>query len=211
MSAIERESYSYNPFDFDERLRFDATTVTKIKISPGTPEYGIWHMKKIPCLLALAFFIPSLQARRSEAAKSDPNAQTVARNQTSPQPGTPQANETVVPAPSEFKKDFVGMMDDKHAIRMSLERKSGDLTGDYFYERVAASNGMERTLRLKGRIDGDGNVTLTETSGETGNPQKTGEFTGKLDCLSANGDVRLRFSGVGSGAKDGKQMRVNRR
>src|SRR5215510_9181745 len=30
MSAIERESYSYNPFDFDERLRFDATTVTKI-------------------------------------------------------------------------------------------------------------------------------------------------------------------------------------
>ena len=194
------------PFDFDGRLRFDAATVTKIKISSGTPEYGIWYMKKIPCLLALTLFIPSLQAGGSEAAKSDPNAQTAAQNQTSPQPGAPQANETVVPAPSEFKKDFVGMMDDKHAIRMSLERKSDDLTGDYFYERVAASNGMERSLKLKGRIDGDGNVTLTERSVETGNPQKTGEFKGKLDGLSANGDVRLRFSGLWTGAKDGKQM-----
>src|SRR5215831_19307077 len=129
-------------------------------------------MKKILCLLALALFIPSLQARRSEAAKSDSNAQTAAQNQTSLQPGAPQVNETIVPAPSEFKKDFVGMMDDKHAIRMSLERKSNDLTGDYFYERVAASNGMESTLKLKGRIDGDGNVTLTERSVETGNPQK---------------------------------------
>ena len=163
-------------------------------------------MKKIPCLLALALFIPSLQARRSEAAKSDPNAQTAAQNQTSPNPDAPHANETVVPAPSEFKKDFVGMMDDKHAIRMSLERKSDDLTGDYFYERVAASNGMERSLKLKGRIDGDGNVTLTETSGGTGNPRKTGEFKGKLDGLSANGGVRLRFSGLWTGAKDGKQM-----
>jgi hypothetical protein len=109
---------------------------------------------------------------------SDPNTQTAAQNQTSPQPGAPQTNETVVLAPSEFKKDFVGMMDDKHAIRMSLERKSDNLTGAYFYERVAASNGMERTLKLKGRIDGDGNVTLAETSGKTGNPQKTGEFIG---------------------------------
>src|SRR5262247_2333351 len=43
--------------------------------------------------------------------------------------GAPQTNETVVLAPSEFKKDFVGMMDDNHAIRMSLERKSDNLTG----------------------------------------------------------------------------------
>src|SRR5262249_38750008 len=41
---------------------------------------------------------------------------------------------------------------------------------------------------------------------ESGNPQKTGEFKGKLDGLSANGDVRLRFSGVWTGGKDGKQM-----
>ena len=47
---------------------------------------------------------------------------------------------------------------------------------------------------------------MTETSDETGNPQKTGEFKGKLDGLSANGNVRLRFSGLWTGSKDGKQM-----
>src|SRR5215470_19917067 len=100
------ESHSYNPFDFDERLRFDDATVTKIKISPGTPEYSMSHMKKIPSLLALALFGASLQVCGSRAAKSDLNAQPAAQNQTSPQPGAPQANETVVPAPSKFIASF---------------------------------------------------------------------------------------------------------
>ena len=30
------ESYNHNPFDFGKRLGFDAATVTKTKISPGT-------------------------------------------------------------------------------------------------------------------------------------------------------------------------------
>jgi hypothetical protein len=36
MSAelMMREGYSHNPFDFGAWLRFDAATVTKIKISP---------------------------------------------------------------------------------------------------------------------------------------------------------------------------------
>lgn len=89
---------------------------------------------------------------------------------------------------------------------MELERKGADLTGDYFYERTGAFNAAMRTLELKGRIDGDGNVTLTETTYKAGNPQKTGEFKGKLDGLSANGAVRLRFSGLWTGGKDGKQM-----
>jgi len=37
LHTTERESYNHNPFDFDAPLRFDAATVTKIKISPGTP------------------------------------------------------------------------------------------------------------------------------------------------------------------------------
>ena len=169
-------------------------------------KYGIWHMKKIPCLLALALFIPSLQSCKSETAKSDSSAQPAAQNQTSPQPDSQQANETVVQAPSEFKEVFVGTIDDKHAVRMELERKDADLTGGYFYERAGAFNSAMRTLELKGRIDGDGNVTLAETAYKAGNPQKTGEFKGKLDGLSANGDVRLRFSGSWTGGKDGKQM-----
>jgi Protein of unknown function (DUF3298)/Deacetylase PdaC len=163
-------------------------------------------LKKTACLLALALFIPSLQACRKEAAKGDPNAGAPAQSQTSPRPNSQQANETVVPAPGEFKEVLVGTIDDKHAVRMELERKDSDLTGSYFYERAGAFNSAMRTLELKGRIDGDGNVTLAETTNERGNPRKTGEFKGKLDGLSANGDVRLRFSGSWIGGRDGRQM-----
>jgi Deacetylase PdaC/Protein of unknown function (DUF3298) len=168
--------------------------------------YGIWHMKKILCLLTLALLVSFLQACKSALAKCDQNAGTPAQNQTSPQPDSQQANEVVVPAPSGFKKVFVGTIDDKHAVRMELQRKNAGLTGGYFYERVAASGEETETLGLKGRIDGDGNVTLTETSNETDNPRKTGEFKGRLEGLNANGDVRLRFSGLWTRGKDGKQM-----
>lgn len=164
-------------------------------------------LKNASCLLALAIFVPSLQACK----KGDPNAGAPAQNQASPQPDSQLPNETVVPAPSEFKDVFIGSIDDKHAVRMELERKGADLTGGYFYDRTGAFNSPIRTLELKGRIDGDGNVTLTETTYQTGNPQKTGEFKGKLDGLSANGDVRLRFSGSWTGGKDGKQMPFNLR
>jgi hypothetical protein len=163
-------------------------------------------LKHASCLLALAILVSSLQACKSETAKSDPNTGAPAQNQSSPQPDSQQPNETVVPAPAEFKGVFVGSLDDKHAVRMELERKGADLTGGYFYERAGAFNSAIRTLGLKGGIDGDGNVTLTETAYGVGNPRKTGEFRGKLDGLSANGDVRLRFSGSWIGGKDGKQM-----
>ncbi|HEX5082751.1 MAG TPA: DUF3298 and DUF4163 domain-containing protein [Blastocatellia bacterium] len=162
-------------------------------------------MKHIPCLLALALFAISLQACGSKSAQGDANVQPAALNQSSPQPDSQQANETVVPAPSEFKEVFTGTIDDRHAVRMSLERNGANLSGSYFYERAGAFNSVMRTLDLKGRIDQDGNVTLAETTYKNGEEQKTGEFKGKLDGLSANGDVRLRFSGVWTG-NDGKQM-----
>ena len=160
-------------------------------------------LKNLLSLLALALFVSPHQACKSGTAKSDPNAATAKQNQTSP------ANETAVPAPPTFREDFVGTIGNKYDISMSLERKGADLTGSYFYEQAGAFNVYEfekKALKLKGLIDGDGNVTLAETSDETGNPQKTGEFKGKLDGLSANGAVRLRFSGLWTGGKEGKQM-----
>jgi hypothetical protein len=55
-----------------------------------------------------------------------------------------------------------------------------------------------KTLELNGRIDKDGNATLTETTQnyDTGGEQKTGEFRGKLDGVSVNGDTSLKFSGT---------------
>lgn len=94
---------------------------------------------------------------------------------------------------------------------MELERKGADLTGSYFYERPGAFNAAMKTLGLKGRIDADGNVTLTETAQnpETGAEQKTGEFKGKLEGVSANGGASLRLTGVWIGGKDKKQMPFN--
>src|SRR5262249_22723114 len=165
--------------------------------------------KRLLCLLTLALFVGSLQSCRREAAKSDPNAGAPAQSQASPRPDSQQPNEVVVPAPAEFKEVFVGTIDDKHAVRMELERKDADLTGSYFYERAGAFNSAMRTLELKGRIDGDGNVSLTETTYKTGRPQKTGEFKGKLDGLSANGDIKLRFSGVWTAARGGEPKPVS--
>jgi Protein of unknown function (DUF3298)/Deacetylase PdaC len=166
---------------------------------------AFWHMKYTPCLLTLALFVLSLQACGNKSAQRDANTQTAAQNPTSPQPDSQQANETVVPAPSEFQEVFTGAIDDKHAIRMELERKGADLTGSYFYERLGAFNSAMKTLDLKGRIDGDGNVTLPETTYKNDKEQETGEFKGKLDGLSVSGDVRLRFSGLWTG-NDGKQL-----
>ena len=163
-------------------------------------------LKKTWCLLALALFGASLQSCRSCASKSDPNAGAPAQSQPSPSADSQQANGVVVPAPAEFKEVFVGAIDDKHAVRMELERKDADLSGSYFYERAGAFNSATRTLALKGRIDEDGNVTLAESTYAAGNPQKTGEFKGKLDGLSANGDASLRLSGSWTGGKGGKQL-----
>ena len=84
---------------------------------------------------------------------------------------------------------------------MELERKDADLSGSYFYERAGAFNSAMRTLELKGRVDEDGNITLAETTYAAGNPQNTGEFKGKLDGLSANGDLSLSFPDRGPAAK----------
>jgi hypothetical protein len=168
------------------------------------------HMKKIHCLLALALFAPSFQSCKNDAAKSDASVQPAAPNQTAQQPDSTQPNETAVPAPSEFKEVFTGTIDDKRAIRMELERHGATLSGGYFYERAGAFNLALRTLELSGRIDGDGNVTLTETAYTGDRQRKTGEFKGKLDALSANGDISVRFSGLWTG-NDGKQIPFNMR
>src|SRR5687767_6291787 len=105
-------------------------------------------LKKTWCLLALALFGASLQSCRSGASKSDPNTGAPAQSQPSPSADSQQANGVVVPAPAEFKEVFVGAIDDKHAVRMELERKDADLSGSYFYERAGAVNSATRTLEL---------------------------------------------------------------
>src|SRR5262249_61802308 len=89
-------------------------------------------LKKTACLLALTLFIPSLQACGHKTAKSDLTEQPATQNQPSPQSNPPQAGETVFPAPSVFNEAFAGMIDDRQAIRMGLERKEAARSGRYY-------------------------------------------------------------------------------
>jgi hypothetical protein len=162
-------------------------------------------LKKSARLLALTPLV-FLLACRSEPAQLGLNTQPSPQASSQAQPSPTQ--EVIVAAPAEFKAIFVGAMDGRLNIRMALERKGDKLTGSYFYDRAGAFNVAEKTLSLEGRVDRDGNAALTETTQnfETGGDQKTGEFKGKLDGVSVNGDTRLRFSGVWTGAKGGKQL-----
>lgn len=163
--------------------------------------------RKIAIQLALALIVAAVLACRSETTRLDLNSQS----QSTPQPNaqiSPQSAQEIVAAPADFKKTFVGVMDGRLNIQMELERKGDKLTGSYFYDRPGAFNVAMKNLDLAGRIDKEGNATLTETSQnhETGSEQKTGDFKGKLDGVSVNGDVSLRFSGTWTGAKDRKQF-----
>jgi len=162
-------------------------------------------LKKSPCLLALAIAI-SLQACKSEPTQLGLNTQPSPQASSQAQPTPTQ--EVVVAAPAEFKATFVGAMDGRFNIQMAIERKGDKGAGGYFYDRAGAFNVAEKTLSLSGRIDKDGNATLTETTQnfETGGEQKTGEFKGKLDGVSLDGETSLKFSGVWTSAKDGKQL-----
>ncbi|MBO0724200.1 MAG: hypothetical protein J2P52_01260 [Blastocatellia bacterium] len=84
-------------------------------------------MKNIPCLLALALLGASHQFCRTESARGGANPRPAALNQASPQPDSQRANETVVPAPSTFRENFVGRIGNKYDISMSLERKGAEL------------------------------------------------------------------------------------
>lgn len=161
-------------------------------------------LKKSPCLLALAIAI-SLQACKSEPTQLGLNTQPSPQANSQAQPSPTQE---IVAAPTELKETFVGAMDGRLNIQMALERKGDKLTGSYFYDRAGAFNVAEKILSLEGRIDKEGNVILTETTQnfETGGEQKTGEFKGKLDGVSVDGETRLRFSGVWTSAKDKKQL-----
>jgi hypothetical protein len=167
-------------------------------------------MKKSACLLALAFSIAVLQSCRSEPAATGSGAQQVSPERSTPQSG-PQSvrpQESVVAAPANFKKTLTGTIDGRLPIRMALERKENELSGGYYYEKPGAANLAMKTLELKGRIDDAGNATMTETSEnlETGGTVTTGEFKGRLDAVSSNGDARLRFSGTWKNARDNRQL-----
>lgn len=165
-------------------------------------------LKILACLLALTLLVSSLQACKDETTKLNLGAQPSPTGQTSPQPDSKPEAESVVTVPSEFQVTFTGAIDGRRAIRMELERKGSELTGSYFYERPGAFNVALKTLELKGRVDAEGNATLIETTHnpETGAEQKTGEFKGKLEGVSANGGAGLSFTGVWIGGKDNKQM-----
>ena len=122
----------------------------------------------------------------------------------------PTATAAVVSAaPGEFNKVLTGTLGDKLHVRMELQRKGNRLTGSYAYQKPGASNVAENTLMLAGKIDKDGNVTLTETasSGDS-DGQKTGAFKGVLDSITQDGEPVVRLLGTWTNARNKQSLSV---
>ncbi len=69
----------------------------------------------------------------------------------------------------DFIKTFEGKINNKFPITFKITANNGQITGTYFYNKVG------KDLKLKGTIDKDGNISLTEYD-EKGN--STGLFKG---------------------------------
>jgi hypothetical protein len=153
-------------------------------------------LKNLITLLLLAWLFFTTAACKKAAPFASESTQPAAAPLTAGGPA---------PAPGEFKTVLTGKIGNTLNVQMQLSRQGDKLTGSYFYQRPGAANLAEKTLTLEGKIEPDGKATLSETAliAEQGE-QKTGEFTGVLDSLSVNGEPRLRFNGVWTGAKSNK-------
>lgn len=154
-------------------------------------------------------------ACKSEPAKptelaAQPSVSPVALPTAEPTP-TP---EVIAPAPANFKKTFVGTIGEGPAaipVWMDIERKGAIVTGNYYYDKPGAYNVAEKMLDLKGKVDKDGNITITETDydNETAKEAQTGNFKGKVDAVGTGTDQIIRLIGTWAGTKDKKSLAVN--
>jgi hypothetical protein len=154
-------------------------------------------------------------ACKSEPAKpadlaAQPSVSPVAVPTAEPTP-TP---EVISPAPVNFKKTFVGTIGEGAAaipVWMDIERKGAIVMGNYYYDKPGAYNVAEKMLDLKGKVDKDGNVTITETDydNEAARELQTGNFKGKVDAVGTGTAQMIRLMGAWSGTKDKKSLAVN--
>ena len=126
--------------------------------------------------------------RKSAPGQSANTASSKQTDQTSAPASGGQLGET---------KIFAGSIGSSNDLQMKLVRSGDDLSGTYSYVRIG------RPITLKGTIDKDGNLTLSEY--DAGNAQ-TGVFKGKWDTsdpttvkiegtwAKPNGDKPAKFS-----------------
>jgi hypothetical protein len=170
-------------------------------------------MKKTVCLAAIILSVLLMPACKSTPTKTEAPAQPSPQALASSVPEPTPVPEVVMAAPTSFKKTFVGTIGDNLAVQMDIEREGAKITGNYFYDKPGAWNLADKLLDLNGKVDKDGNVTISETNydNEVGTEKKTGAFTGKLDAVSTANLQTLRLVGTWTGAKDKKPLAVNLR
>jgi len=123
----------------------------------------------------LVIALSALGACRKQPASSQQNANSTA---------TPLAQDAPVSgaANSGEKFYFRGTIAGKLKIEMTLVRDGERLTGGYFYPKVG------KNIELKGTIDKDGNVSISETD-DSG--KQTGVFKGKWKPATDSPDPTL--------------------
>ncbi|MBI3650303.1 MAG: DUF3298 domain-containing protein [Acidobacteria bacterium] len=142
---------------------------------------------------AILLFAATACSKKKEAPTSLPT--TTGQTEIKPD-AVSDANVNMTAAPKQFHKTFIGTMNGKLDIEMTLERQGQKITGSYFYTN------LREAIDLEGSIDKDGVCKINETI----NDQKTGVFNGKLNGAEINGVVSLRFDGTWANAKGDKPM-----
>ena len=142
----------------------------------------------ITLLLGLLSVLPACTRKSAPAQSANIAGNQQQTDQTSAPASSGQLGET---------KMFAGSIGSSNDLQMKLLRSGDDLSGTYSYVRIGTP------ITLKGTIDKDGNLTLSEY--DAGNAQ-TGVFKGKWDTSDAtavkiegtwskpNGDKQAKFS-----------------
>jgi hypothetical protein len=99
--------------------------------------------------------------------------------------------------PRKFEKSFAGTMGSNLRVRMELNASDGTVYGEYFYERIGTSIGLD------GKISPKGNFTLTERDDDG---KATANFSGLAEPRVVKGKTLIVLSGTWANAAQTKSL-----
>lgn len=152
-------------------------------------------MRRIVLLSAIALLSGGLLTGLPACSRK--NAPSQSANTANSVPPTELSSAPAGGTPASETKIFAGSIGNSNDLRMKLVRSGEDLAGTYSYVKIG------KPITLKGTIDKDGNVALSEYDAG-GSP--TGVFKGKWD---ASDQTAVKIEGMWSRPNGDKQTKFS--